>query len=74
MGQEQEFDIKNPQKQKNPHAFASEDCPCMMMGAYLSTLEPLNFGVVDVKLDEGMKVKEADFLWKTFSIPENDSV
>lgn len=70
MGQEQEFDIYI----KKPYAFASEDCLCVMTAAYLSALEPLDFGAVDVKLDEGMKVKEADFLWKTFVIPENDRV
>lgn len=39
---------------------------------YLSILEPLNFGAVDVKLRGGKIMKEANFLWKTFIIPEND--
>lgn len=44
----------------------------MIMFTYFSILEPLNFGAVDVKLDKGMKVKEANFFWKTSIVPEND--
>lgn len=33
--------------------------------------EPLNFGSIDVKLHGGVKVKEANFLWNTFVVPEN---
>lgn len=38
----------------------------------LSIGEPLNFGAIDVKMHGGMKVKEANFLWNSFVIPEND--
>lgn len=36
----------------------------------LSIREPLNFGAIDVKM-QGMKVKEANFLWNSFGIPVN---
>lgn len=36
----------------------------------LSIREPLNFGAIDVKI-QGMKVKEANFLWDSFGIPVN---
>lgn len=39
--------------------------------AYFSVGEPLNFGAVDVKIAGG-KLKEANFLWNTFFVPEND--
>lgn len=37
----------------------------------LSIREPLNFGAIDVKIHEGMKVKEANFLWNSIGIPVN---